>query len=71
MAPFMLIGTGMSGKTGKRETAKKPSTTRRQSAKADGAFGEQKDTNRKAEVERNIDRAQDEPGTGGKKKTGR
>jgi hypothetical protein len=31
----------MSGKTGKRETAKKPSTTRRHDSLAAGAFGDE------------------------------
>jgi hypothetical protein len=48
----------MSGKMGKRATGKKPVSTRRQSAKTDGAFGKE-GLNRvqTAGAGRNIDKA--------------
>ena len=48
----------MSGKMGSRATAKKPTTVRRQSAKASGAFG--KETGEQVlsgEVTQNVDKA--------------
>jgi hypothetical protein len=48
----------MSGKTGKRQTGRKPSEVRRQSAKTDGAFGkEQAGQVISGEEARNTDKA--------------
>ncbi len=53
--PIMAV---MSGKSGKRETANKPSgNTRRQSAKTDGAFGKENIEQTVSEEDRNIDNA--------------
>jgi hypothetical protein len=55
----------MSGKTGKRATGKKPVSTRRQSAKTDGAFGKE-GLNRvqTAAAGRNIDKPGRKPAAG-------
>ena len=46
----------MSGKTGQRATGRKPASVRRQSDKADGAFGEQKPgRTRTIPAARNVD----------------
>ena len=48
----------MSGKTGQRATGRKPATVRRESDKADGAFGEQKpERTRTIPATRNVDKA--------------
>jgi len=47
----------MSSKMGKRETAKKPTTVRRTSAKTDGAFGKEQAKDLFAGEELNVDKA--------------
>lgn len=47
----------MSGKTGKRETGRKPLTTTRRSAKTPGAFGKEPPERTQTELERNINKA--------------
>jgi hypothetical protein len=47
----------MSGKSGKRETGKKPSGSTRTSAKTDGAFGKEQDNRLETPIEHNVDNA--------------
>jgi len=48
----------MSGKSGRRETGRKPTTVRRQSAKTDGAFGKETDQQLvTGDARRNVDKA--------------
>lgn len=47
----------MAGKSGKRETGKKPSTSTRTDAKADGAFGKEQESQLKSEIELNTKKA--------------
>ena len=53
----MHCGMNMSGKSGKRITGKKPSTSTRTDAKTDGAFGKETINQVVSETERNEDRS--------------